>query len=75
MKRTMVLAMIAGSGMVEHSLRHSFATDLVENGAPLPVAKEMLGHANVATTERYVHSFEGHLNEYFNRYKFATQTA
>ena len=58
-----------------HSLRHSFATDLVENGAPLPVAKEMLGHSNVATTERYVHSFEGHLNEYFNRYKFASQTA
>lgn len=58
-----------------HSLRHSFATDLVENGAPLPIAKEMLGHSNVATTERYVHSFEGHLNEYFNRYKFSSQTA
>lgn len=58
-----------------HSLRHSFATDVVENGAPLEVAKEMLGHSNVAITERYVHSFEGHLNEYFNRYKFASQPA
>ena len=58
-----------------HSLRHSFATDVVENGAPLEVAKEMLGHSNVSITERYVHSFEGHLSEYFNRYKFATQTA
>ena len=58
-----------------HSLRHSFATDVVENGAPLEVAKEMLGHSNVAVTERYVHSFEGHLNEYFNRYKFSAQNA
>lgn len=58
-----------------HSLRHSFATDVVENGAPLEVAKEMLGHSNVSITERYVHSFEGHLSEYFNRYKFSTQAA
>ena len=53
-----------------HALRHSFATDVVENGAPLEIAKEMLGHSNVATTERYVHSFEGHLSEYFKKYKF-----
>lgn len=58
-----------------HSLRHSFATDVVENGAPLEVAKEMLGHSNVSITERYVHSFEGHLSEYFNRYKFAVPAA
>lgn len=58
-----------------HALRHSFATDVVENGAPLEVAKEMLGHSNVTTTERYVHSFEGHLSEYFERYKFAQQLA
>lgn len=54
-----------------HSLRHSFATDIVENGASLEVTKEMLGHANVTVTERYVHSFEGHLSEYFDQYKFA----
>lgn len=58
-----------------HSLRHSFATDIVENGASLEVTKEMLGHANITITERYVHSFEGRLGEYFDRYKFATQTA
>lgn len=55
-----------------HALRHSFATDVVENGAPLEIAKEMLGHSNVATTERYVHSFEGHLSEYFKKYKFCS---
>ena len=58
------------SNFYPHALRHSFATDVVENGAPLPIAKEMLGHSNVATTERYVHSFEGHLGEYFQQYKF-----
>ena len=56
-----------------HALRHSFATDVVENGAPLPIAMEMLGHSNLATTERYVHSFEGHLSEYFQQYKFTPQ--
>lgn len=54
-----------------HALRHSFATDVVNNGAPLEVAKEMLGHARIETTERYVHSLEGHLESFFEDYKFA----
>lgn len=54
-----------------HALRHSFATNICNNGAPLPIAQRMLGHANVTTTERYVHSFDGHLEEYFNQYMFA----
>lgn len=54
-----------------HALRHSFATNICNNGAPLPVAQKMLGHSSLATTERYVHTFDGHLKEYFNEYKFA----
>lgn len=53
-----------------HALRHSFATNICGNGAPLPIAQKMLGHSNLATTERYVHTFDGHLKEYFNQYKF-----
>lgn len=53
-----------------HALRHSFATDIQKHGASLMETKEMLGHARIETTERYVHSLEGHLEYFFDKYKF-----
>ena len=55
-----------------HALRHSFATDIQKHGASLMETEEMLGHARIETTERYVHGLEGHLEYFFDKYKFTT---
>lgn len=62
----------AAAGVIKtispHSLRHSFATHLVEGGADLRAVQEMLGHASITTTEIYTHLNADYLRETINSF-------
>ncbi len=51
-----------------HSLRHSFATHLVENGADISSVQQMLGHSSITTTEKYLHMGKKHLQQTLEKF-------
>lgn len=67
-KKYSIKAGIVGKNVSPHTLRHSFATDLLRNGADIRSVQAMLGHSSVTTTQIYTHVTDRQLREIHEKF-------
>ncbi len=67
-KKYAIMAGIMGKDVSPHTLRHSYATDLLRNGADIRSVQAMLGHSSVTTTQIYTHVTDTQLREIHKKF-------
>ncbi len=67
-KKYSIVAGIVGKRITPHILRHSFATDLLQNGADIRSVQALLGHSNLTTTHIYTHVTDKQLREVHKKF-------